>query len=505
MTMKNISIIFLLLIQFMGIKANAQSLVSISPNTGEAGQSVAVTITGSGTSFGPTTQVVLNQGINIIAASNIQVVSSTVITATLNIPANAASGSYMLVANSGLNFLQLPDAFTVTGGSGPSASIVSISPDHGNKGQTLLVNITGANTSFTQSTNTTVTLVAAGMPIIATGVFPISNTQLACLISIPSNAASGAHSLVVTTSNDGVLLKPLAFTVDGGSSSPELTSITPSSGARGQSLDVTITGANTEFMQSSDVTVTLFGGASPIMADFAVAMSNTEIWASITIPADESLGLHDLGVWTSNQGALSLPSSFTVTGTGGTPQLVSVAPSFGARGQTLDVTITGANTSFAQATNSLMVYLYDQATGISANFVNALSNTELVANFTIPSDLAQGLYGVGVYSDPDGWLELANSFTIVETGLFEPDAPQTIKAYPNPVKETLLFESEADVQSIVLMDITGKQTLVPMADVTVPDQHTYSFNVRQLNLNKGIYFLRVETDQGPVYQKILVE
>lgn len=501
--MKKISILLLLLTQFLGIKADAQSLVSVSPNTGAAGQSVAITVTGSGTSFGSTTQLVFNQGTSIITASNIQVVSATVVTATLNIPANATSGAYMLVANSGINFMQLPNAFTVTGGSGPAASIASIAPDHANKGDVLLVNITGNNTSFTQSTNTTVTLVALGTPIIATGVFPISDTHLTCAFLIPSDAASGAHSLVVTTSNDGVLIKPLAFTVGGGGSSPELTSITPSTGARGQSLDVTITGSNTQFTQSSDVTVTLFGSGSPIVADFAVPMSNTEIWASITIPSDAPLGVYDLGVW--SDGLLSLPSSFTVTNGGGSnPHLVSANPAFGSKGQTLDVTITGANTTFMQSSNSLMVYMYDQATSISANGVNVLSNTELVANFSIPADFAEGIYNLGAYVSPE-WLELPNSFTIFETGIFEPGAPHSLKVYPNPVYETLLFESQADVQSIVMMDITGKQTLVPMSEVTVPDQHTYSFNVRSLNLVKGIYFLRVETDQGPVYQKILVE
>lgn len=499
--MKRISIIFILLFQLVALAVQAQSIVSILPATGTAGQTVSVTIQGSGTSFGPGTQVVLNQGSSVITATDISIISATKLTAKLAIPANVPSGSYTLVTISGISFVQLPNAFTVTGGGGPAASLVSVSPNAGNKGQTLVLNITGANTSFTQSSSTTVSLFASGTPIMASSVSALSNTRLSCTLNIPSGAASGLYSLVVNTSNDGTLFKAQAFTVNGsGGNTPALTAISPSTGARGRTLDVTISGTNTQFSQAS-VTVALFGSGSPITANYAFATSNTEIVANISIPANAPSGLRDVGVLTSNQGILELINGFTITG----PYLLGATPGFGNRGQTLDVTITGSGTSFAQASSSLMVSLYKQATAIQANSVNALSDSQLVANFTIPSPFSTGFYNIGVYSGIDGNLELVDGFTILPTGVAEWNKPQPLKTYPNPVRESLTFESVAGVKEIMLMDIAGKQIRVPMNDVTITGEHNYSFSISTLQLHKGIYFLRLETDQGPAYQKILVE
>jgi hypothetical protein len=506
--MKKITYFLLLLVPFLAITVSAQSLISISPSTGAAGQSVSVTITGSGTSFGNFTQVALNLGTNIVTASDIEVVSPTEIAATLNIPSTVASGDYTLIANSGLDILQLPGAFTITGGNGTAPSIVSVSPNTGAKGQTLLVTITGANTSFNQSTSTIVTFLAAGVPIVATAVVPLSKTKLTCLLTIPANAAAGVHSLVMTTSNNGILMKAGTFTVtgSGGNNSPKITSVAPNTGARGQTLNVTITGSNTQFIQSSNTTVSLFNGGSPINANFAFATSNTSIAANFTIPSTATLGMADVEVTTSNQGTITLANGFTITqGNSGTPELVSVSPPFGSRGQTLDVTITGANTSFQQGSNTVGVYLFNQATGIAPNTINVISNTEIIANFTLPEDMDQGIYSVAAYSDFDGYLELPESFTVFSTGIIERDKTDLVlKVYPNPVHETLVFESVAEVKEVVLMDISGKQMQVPLDEINMPDEHTYSFSINRPGITPGIYFLRVHSDQGSVYQKIMV-
>jgi hypothetical protein len=149
--------------------------------------------------------------------------------------------------------------------------------------------------------------------------------------------------------------------------------------------------------------------------------------------------------------------------------------------------------------------MYNQATGVAANHVTAISNTQAVANFTIPEDFELGEYTLGLSSDFDGWLELTNGFRIVLTGVEEPEASQPLKVYPNPARDILSFESKAEVTTVAVMDLTGKQTQVPLSDLRNADGHTYAFDVRKLNLSKGIYFLKVETGQGTVFQKILIE
>ncbi|MES2559072.1 MAG: T9SS type A sorting domain-containing protein [Bacteroidota bacterium] len=508
--MKHIITSFLLMLVVV-FTAQSQALVSVTPSTGAVGTTVPVTITGSRTTFTNTTNFALSLGTSVIPLTNVVALSATSATASVVIPANAASGAYTLVAVMGLSLpLQLPGAFTVTGGA-PVAGLVSISPNSGNKGQSLLVTITGVNTNFTQSSSTTVTLTSmggGGTPIVTPTAFAQSNTTLRTLISIPSTATAGAYALVVSTSNDGTLILPNAFTVGGGTSStPKLSTITPSSAKRGQTLNVTITGTNTSFMQSSDVTVSLFSAGSPLAANFAFANSNTSITANFTIPVNQTLGLHDLYVLSTEDGLLSLPASFNVTSTGGgggTPELVSVSPPYGHKGQTLNVTITGTNTRFMQGSQALAIY--NNNDGVEATSQTVISDTEIIGVFSIPATWTNGLYTIGVMNDMNEILELPSSFAIVSVGVNELTSDKHgLNVYPNPVNTQLTFESVHKVTNVAIIDITGKLVQVSPEALAHPDSKTYLFDFNRLGLKKGIYFLRVETDQNTLYQKFISE
>jgi predicted small lipoprotein YifL len=67
----------------------APALSSISPNRGAPGQTVAVTLTGMGFTYGPT----VNVSGALITVSETEAVSSTQITATFAIAANAVPGA----------------------------------------------------------------------------------------------------------------------------------------------------------------------------------------------------------------------------------------------------------------------------------------------------------------------------------------------------------------------------------------------------------------------------
>lgn len=506
--MKQIFTAFLLLL-IITFSAQSQTLVSMTPSTGAVGTTVNVTITGNRTNFTGSTTFILSLGSSIINLSNVVALSSTSATAKVVIPTNAASGSYTLLAVAGLGLpLQLSNAFTVTGGV-PVASLVSITPNAGNQGQSLLVTITGANTTFTQSSSTTIALTSlggGGTPIVAPTALAQNNTTLRTLISIPGDATPGAYALVVNTSNDGTLILPNAFTVNGTSTgTPKITAVSPATARRGQTLNVTITGANTNFAQASDLTVSLFNSGSPLTANFAFANSNTSITANFSIPANQTLGLHDVYVFSMAGGLLTLPASFTVTASGSNPaSLSAVSPPYGNKSQTLDITITGVNTHFSQGSNALAIYTPDQTDGVEATSVTVISDTEVKGTFTIPSNWANGIYTVGVMSDIDGILELPSAFSVVSTGVREYQGEKNpLILYPNPVTKDVTFETAGKIMVVEMMDITGKSTRVELNKVRESISGTYTFDVENLSLTKGIYFLRVETDQGSFYQKFI--
>lgn len=87
------------------------------PNSGNTGQSVTVTISGIGTTFGATTQVAVPTGITV---SNVTVLSPTLLTVQLNISSSAVpsltatNGSlYTIAVTTGSQEADLPNGFTV--------------------------------------------------------------------------------------------------------------------------------------------------------------------------------------------------------------------------------------------------------------------------------------------------------------------------------------------------------------------------------------------------------
>jgi len=119
------------------LKSTRPNITSISPTSGTLGTSVALTVTGTAFFGQPVSLKVLNcPGVVI---SNIQVVSSTLITATLTLPNNTATCN-IAVTNAGgdsnsQNFRIKPPPPTITG----------LSPDFGVQGQSVAITITGTN------------------------------------------------------------------------------------------------------------------------------------------------------------------------------------------------------------------------------------------------------------------------------------------------------------------------------------------------------------------------
>jgi hypothetical protein len=93
------------------------ALTQVTPNSGTAGQSVTVTLSGTGTNFGAATQVTVPTG---ITASNVTVLSPTSLTVQLNISSTAVAsltatnGSpYTIVVTTGSQEADLPNGFLV--------------------------------------------------------------------------------------------------------------------------------------------------------------------------------------------------------------------------------------------------------------------------------------------------------------------------------------------------------------------------------------------------------
>jgi hypothetical protein len=181
--------------------APAPQITSLNPASGQAGNTVAVVISGSNLSGVTAVQFSPSTGITV---SNVNA-APTQVTATVTIAASAAAGSRSVSVSSPAgtsNSLAL--AFAIQTPS-PAPQITSLNPASGQAGNTVTLAISGANLSgvtsvqFSPSTGVTVSNVNA------------TATQVTATVTIAASAAAGSRS--VSVSSPAGTSSSLAFTI----------------------------------------------------------------------------------------------------------------------------------------------------------------------------------------------------------------------------------------------------------------------------------------------------
>jgi flagellar hook-basal body complex protein FliE len=205
----------------------------------------------------------------------------------------------------------------------------------------------------------------------------------------------------------------------------------PSGGSSGQTLQVTITGKGTHFIPGTGTTFVSFNAG---MVTDQTIMNDTVLKATIKINKSAKTGKYDINI-SNNLGSLSV--GFDVDGSHAS-DVVNVSPSSGNAGQTLDVTITGVNTSFKKAQNYVK-FSFLQGTST----VTVIDDTLLKANVTIPSQTQEGNYDLNLSNSIDG--------SIVKSGVFH------VNGVPKPSISSISPNSGSAGQTLDVT-ITGVNT-----------------------------------------------
>jgi hypothetical protein len=350
------------LVQSFTVNNPAPNLTKLTPNNGKLLQTLNVGFKGANFISGVT---------NVNAGSNITVNSVTVqrpdsLTANLTIGANVIAGSHdFSVANSlpgGGTSGNLPFAVNK-----PSPTLASVSPQSGNRLQTLHVGFRGTN--FIDG----VTSVNVGPNIIINDIIVHRADSLTANITINFNAAAGARNFSVSN-GDGAVSGSRVFTVN--NPAPILTSITPNSGIRPQNLNVGFKGAN------------FFSGATTVNAGAGITVHNITVHrldsltANITIFVNAEPGPRNFSVTNAAPGGgTSANVLFIVNSL--MPTLTRINPAVGNRLQTLHVGFKGTN--FFSGVSSV-----EAGPNIAVNNIVVHRFDSLTANLTIGANAEPG-------------------------------------------------------------------------------------------------------------------
>ncbi|MFA5761626.1 MAG: IPT/TIG domain-containing protein, partial [Dehalococcoidales bacterium] len=350
-------------------------IYTILPNEGYQGETLSVAITGA--NFSGVTAVQFGAGISV---NSFSVTGSNRIDVELTITSGAETGARNVTVNTtGGSFIYV-DGFTVKLA---LPVITSLEPNEGRQGETLNVTITGSNLSGA-------TALSFGDGVSVNSFTVLGANQIAANISVTPDAETGVRDISVSTPA-GSFTYSDGFTVK--QDLPLITSVEPSEERQGETLNVTITGANL-----SNASAVQFGAGISVNSFTVIAAD--QITADITISSSATTGVRDVSVTTPG-GSYTLPNAFTVKQA--LPVITYIEPNQGRQGETLNITITGANFSGASALQF--------GTGVSVNGFNVLSSNQIAVNISISSDAATGARDVSVTTS-GGSYTLLNGFSI---------------------------------------------------------------------------------------------
>lgn len=270
-----------------------------------------------------------------------------------------------------------------------TTTVMTALPRSGAQGASIDIDLNGSNTNWTSASSVQI----VGSSITVGNLRVLSANLIRLTATVPAGQALGFYDVQVTTPLGSSTVETASaiggFQVTAPVTGGEVTSVSPASGSRGQTFDVTIKGLGTTFTAGSTVQFQQYGVAVPsVTVNSKTLVSATELRANITLAADAAATLLDVSV-----DGITAGRSFTITEPAPAIAVVSAAsPGKAAAGSTgLVITVTGANSHFVGGASTVSF-----GAGVTVRSVAVDSATQLRATVDLAADAAIGYRDVSV-------------------------------------------------------------------------------------------------------------
>jgi Quinohemoprotein amine dehydrogenase, alpha subunit domain III len=284
-------------------------------------------------------------------------------------------------------------------------TVAAMTPPALPRATALDVELEGSGTSFGSAS--TVAVAGTGVSVGATHV--LSPTRLTVRLTVAPGAALGFRDVTVTTGSE--LAKGIGpVEVVGAPSAPAIVSVTPPIVTAGSTRDVTLSGALTHFGGTSVADL----GAGVTVNKLTPASATSAV-ANVTVAAGAAIGFRDVSVQTAGEHAAG-GSLLVAPATPAVARLLSVSPDTGARGATLDVALSGANTTFGPTS------VANFGDGVTVERLNVSSPAAAVARVHVAPGAALGLRDVIVTTGGQAAAKL-DGFTVTRAAPAPPPGP----------------------------------------------------------------------------------
>ena len=274
----------------------AQSLVSIEPDSAKQGDIITVTLTGENTNWHTSPYVWLSFSGEGINTNDCEIENETTLIAEINVDDAANIGSRDVIVH---NFdpeyyIGLDDGFTVIDSILPA--IKAISPNSAEQGASgLEISIVGEDTEW-QSHYDSIAVVFNTDYINIDSLHIINDTLLTYYITVDFQASLGPISVSILHFIEGdlssTITKSNAFEIV--YSSAQILSIDPEYAMQGDNIELTVTGLNTNWINSPYNYATVLFNTEDIVAYDIGIINSTTIEADINIAEDTPVGVYPL-------------------------------------------------------------------------------------------------------------------------------------------------------------------------------------------------------------------
>lgn len=296
------------------------TVLSATPNLLPAGQTMNVTLTGRDTNWlqGFSNLTFSDSDITV---NSINVLSATSLTASVTMGASATLNQFSdatVTTTLGTATETAKGSSVVEVTAAPtSATTLEVTPNILARGQTQNVTVLGVNTTW-DSTST----LSLGPGVTLSNVQVISPTQITAQATVGASAMIGFRVATITTGfQTDTLDRAITITNTVLSSSvPSINSITPAQDSLGSHIDISVVGANTNFLQGT-TTASLGSG---ITVDSVDVTDATHAVIHVDIAAGAAVGYRNVTMTTGSETA-ALLNGFFISATPASPVVTGPA------------------------------------------------------------------------------------------------------------------------------------------------------------------------------------
>ncbi|NJM15880.1 MAG: T9SS type A sorting domain-containing protein [Bacteroidales bacterium] len=272
-------------------------LLSVTPNIISASTTAWLTLTAKNTSFKQSsyTSIYLQNEDDYISGYHADIIDNETIRFRVS-PSYQEEGYYDLrVWHEFDGSMQLSDALFLQASATPViASISSVSPNFSKAGASSWLNITGVNTNFTQSSESTFWLQGSSTLYFPKEVTITSNTQAKALFQFPTYAPQGQYSFYHDSPQTGKLEAQNYFTLLP-ADAPFILDLTPAALKVPQGALIEIRMQNTHFSQASNTSFLFTGNGQNLWPQEVEVINDTLVYAYFNFEKEHQ-GIFDLQI-----------------------------------------------------------------------------------------------------------------------------------------------------------------------------------------------------------------